>query len=211
MGDHSAPRRRTGRVRAVLCLGVIASLGVISTGAYWTDSAVVTTGTITSGTMDMQVSKDGSTWDAVGTGTTGSASHIAVSNLTPSEARAYPIYVRNVGDADFTYSATVKQGATPVWTFVGTPITVQLYAGAPVTTDTTYPIQQSCTGTALTASAITVTASSQGVISADRRVNKGAVDAQLCVLVTMSSGATNDNQGKTGQLRFDFAANQVTS
>ncbi|MEZ0580025.1 SipW-dependent-type signal peptide-containing protein [Nocardioides sp. MH1] len=218
MGKHSADRRSVlrswfgkGRTRAVLTLGVLGALGVTSTSAYWTDDAVVPSGQIASGSMDLQVSNDNTTWGAVGPGTAHSATHITVANLTPSEAYAFPLFVRDVGQADFTYTATVTQGASPAWGFVGTPITVQVYAGAPNTTDTTYPIQQSCGGTALTASAVTVTASSSSVMTAARRIGKGASDAQLCVLVSMVSSATNTNQGKQGQLRFDLTATQVTS
>jgi predicted ribosomally synthesized peptide with SipW-like signal peptide len=200
-----------GRTRALLTLGVIASLGAVGTGAYWTDSAVLNGGTITAGTMDLQTSQNGSTWDAVGTGTAGTGSSINVSNLTPSEAYAFPLYVRNVGNASFTYTATVTQGSSPAWAFSSGAITVQLFAGAPVTTDTTYPIQQTCGGTALTTSAVTVTAANQSVITTSRLLAKGAVDTQLCVLVTMATSADNTNQGKQGQLRFDLSAAQVTS
>lgn len=214
MGRHAAPRSAPrwfgrGRTRAILSLGVVAALGVTGTSAYWTDEAVVSGGSISSGSMDLQVSADGTTWTAVGIGTPGTAGHITVSNLTPSEAYAYPLRVRNVGDADFTYSATVTRGSSPAWTFVGDPVTVRVYAGSPVTTDTTYPIQQTCGGTALTA-AVTVTASSTTVVPS-RPVGAGATDAQLCVLVTLASTADNANQGKQGQLRLDFTAQQVTS
>lgn len=200
-----------GRTRALLTLGIIASLGAVGTGAYWTDTAIVLTGPISSGKMDMQLSKDGSNWDGVGLATAASASHITVSALTPGEAYAFPLYVRNVGDADFTYTATVTEGASPAWTYVDTPITVQLYAGAPNTTDTTYPVQQSCGGTAVTAAAVTVGTGNSTVITTARRLAKGTVDSQFCVLVTMVTSASNGDQGKTGQVRFDFSANQVTS
>ncbi|NYJ01600.1 putative ribosomally synthesized peptide with SipW-like signal peptide [Nocardioides thalensis] len=216
MARHAAPRRRvwfgSGRTRAVLSLGVVLALGVAGTTAYWTDTAAVSTGPVTSGAMDLQVAQTtAGPWGAVGTGTAFSASHVTVPNLTPSEAYAFPLAVRNVGQADFTYTATVTQGGSPAWTFVGTPIQVQLYAGSPVTVDTTYPVQQTCGGTALTASPVTVTAGSTIVTSAARRVDAGATDAQLCVLVSMVSTADNANQGRQGQLRFDLSATQVTS
>lgn len=219
MGEHVAARpallRRgwfgRGRTRAVLTLGVVAALGVTGTSAYWTDDAVVSSGTISSGSMDLQVSNDNATWGAVGLGTPHAATHITVANLTPSEAYAFPLHVRNVGQADLTYTATVTQGASPAWSFVGTPVTVQVYAGAPNTADTTYPVQQSCAGTALTAAPVTVTTANSAVVTTARRVAKASSDVQLCVLVSMVSSATNTNQGKQGQLRFDLTATQVTS
>lgn len=215
MGRHAAPRWRAwfgrGRTRAVLSLGVVLSLGAVGTTAYWTDTAAVSTGPVTSGSMDLQVAQTtAGPWGAVGTGTAYAASHITVANIAPAESYAFTLAVRNVGHADFTYTAAVTQGALPAWTFVGTPITVQLYTGSPVDSATIFPVQDTCSGTAL-APAATVTTGSATVIPATRRLNAGATDAQLCVLVTMVAGAANDNQGKQGQLRLDFTATQVTS
>ncbi len=36
------PRRRTGRIRALLALGVVLGLGSVTTGAYWTDDVSIT-------------------------------------------------------------------------------------------------------------------------------------------------------------------------
>jgi alternate signal-mediated exported protein len=215
MARHAAPRRRAwfgkGRTRALLSLGTLLALGVVGTSAYWTDSAPVDAGTITSGTLDLQVAQaTAGPWSAVGTGTAATATHITVSNIMPSESYAYPLAVRNVGDADLTYGATVTQGSSPAWGFVGTPITVQLFAGAPDTSDATYPVQQTCGGTAL-APAVTVTAGSTTVIPDGRRLDRGTTDVQLCVLVTLVVAADNANQGRQGQIRLDLTATQVTS
>lgn len=220
-GKRAAARHRTGRrwrrwfgrgrTRALLSLGSVAMLGAVGTSAYWTDTVSIAGGRIAAGTMDLQLAQTtAGPWGAVGSGTAYDASYLTVSNLAPAEAYAFPIAVRNVGDADFTYSATVTQGASPAWGFTSSAITVQLFAGAPDTTDTTYPIQQSCAGSPLAAAA-TVTQGSAAVIAPARRLNAGAVDGQLCVLIAMIPSADNANQGKQGQLRFDFSANQVTS
>lgn len=216
MGEHAAPRSRAwfgrGRTRALLSLGVVLVLGAVGTTAYWTDTGAVGTGPVTSGSMDLQVAQTtAGPWGAVGTDAAYSASHITVSGLTPSEAYAFPLAVRNVGQADFTYTATVTQGGSPAWTFTGNPVQVQLYAGSPVTGDATYPVQQTCGGTPLTGAAIAVTTGSTSVTSAARRVDAGGTDAQLCVLVSMVPTADNTNQGKQGQIRLDFSATQVTS
>ena len=55
MVEHSAPRRRTGRIRALLALGVVLGLGSVTTGAYWTDDATITGITISSGKLDLKV------------------------------------------------------------------------------------------------------------------------------------------------------------
>jgi predicted ribosomally synthesized peptide with SipW-like signal peptide len=213
MARHAARRRwfGQGRTRALLTLGVVFGLAIGGTSAYWTDSSVVATGRITSGSMDLQLaqSTDGP-WGALGTGTAYAASHITISNLTPAEAYAFPLAVRNVGNADLTYAATVTQGASPAWGFVNSPLTVQLFTGAPNTSDTTYPIQHSCGGSPL-APAATVGTGATPVIAPARRLSAGTTEVPLCVLVAMVPSADNANQGRQGQLRLDFTASQVTS
>lgn len=217
MGRHVAPRRRgivptgwfgRGRTRALLSLGLLLTLGVVGTSAYWTDTATLTGGTITSGSMDLQL-QTASGAGAVGTGTGHTESGIAISNLTPSESYAFPVTVRNVGNADFTYTATVSRGGTPAWTFVNDPIQVQFFVGNAIVDDTTYPIQKTCSGAAI-GSPATVAAGSTAVIATARRVGAGATDP-LCLKVTMVTAADNANQGKQGQLQFDLTAVQVTT
>jgi hypothetical protein len=177
--------------------------------AYWSDTATVQGGTLTSGSMDMQLSANGTTWGAIGLGTAfDDSAVITASNLTPSESYAFTLSLRNVGQADFTYSATVSQGST--WTFVSTPITVRFFAGGTPSTDTTYPLQHTCSGGTALGSVTTVGASATGVFTAARRLNAASSD-QLCLEVAMATAADNTNQGQSGILRFDFAATQVTS
>ena len=212
-GRRRAERRwfGRGRTRALLSLGTVLALAVTGTAAYWTDTATVTGGTITSGSMDLQVSNNGSSWGAIGSGVGHSATHLTVTGMTPSESYAFPLHVRNVGDADFTYTVTVTQGTTPTWGFVGQPITVQVYRGGTPSTDTTYPIQQECSGGTSLGAAQTVTAGASSVVPSPERLNAGDAAQTLCVKVSMLSSATNSNQGKSGQLRFDITATQVTS
>lgn len=203
-----------GRTRALLTLGIVAGPAVGGTTAYWTDTATVTGGSITSGRMDLQVAQSATaadaSWGAVGTGTAYAATNIAIPAIMPGESYAFGLAVRNVGAADFTYGMTVTQGGSPAWGFAAGVVTVQVYAGTPNTSDTTAPIQQSCGGTSL-APAATVTTGNIVVIPSGRAVAHGTVDSQLCVLVSMTSSADNSNQGKSGQLRFDATATQVTS
>ncbi|MEX0428698.1 hypothetical protein AB3X52_13800 [Nocardioides sp. DS6] len=211
--DHRATTRRATRWRVRASLGLAAaSLAVVAlttngSWAFWTDSSTVTGGALTAGTMDLQLQTTNPN-GAVGLATAYSASDIAVSGLTPSEARAFPVTVKDVGNADFTYAATVTQGTSPSWGYAAGDITVRFYAGTPDTSDTTYPIQQTCGGTALTA-AVAVGTSGTTVIPS-RRLAAGASES-LCVVVTMATTASNADQGQSGSLRFDFTATQVTS
>ncbi len=188
------------------------ALGAVGTSAYWTDTATVTGTSINAGSMDLQVAAStAGPWNAVGTGAnwTG-ATHVAVANLTPSESYAFNLGVRNFGDADFTYSATVTQGTSPAWGFSSGVITVQFFRGGGPSTDVTYPIQQDCgVGTSL-GPAVAVTNGNSALFNAAEGLNKGA-NQSLCLRVAMTPAAGNANQGMSGQLRFDFTANQVTS
>lgn len=216
-GRHAgrAEPRRKGRVgrRGLLALAVAAVLlvlGLSSQGsfAFWTDSSTVTGGTITAGTMDLQLATGGST-GAVGQGTAFAASDIAVPSLTPSESYAFPVTVKDVGDADFTYTATVAGQSG--WGFAAGAITVQLFAGTVDRSDTTYPVQQKCGSgaTGLTTAAVPVKTTAATAIPT-RRLAHGGSDT-LCLVVAMDAAADGTNQGKSGVLTFGFTATQVTS
>lgn len=214
MNDQISPRRRAPRLdkqRMVLAIAA-AAVGVVAlstgvTSAFWTDTSAATTGTISSGTMDLQLQTTNPT-GAVGTGTAYDASDITVTAITPSESRAFPITVKNVGNADFTYSATVTRSTSRAWGFADGSITLQLFSGTPDLSDTTYPVQQSCTGTALT-TAQTVGAGNTTVIPTQTLTAGGS--RTLCAAVTMVTSAPNTDQGKSGALRLDVTATQVTS
>lgn len=198
-----------GRTRALLCVGVLAALGAAGTYASWTDTASLTTGPLTSGAMDLQLETATAGIGAAGLGNNHTALEIAASNLTPSESKAFALSVRNVGNANFTYGATVTQTGT--WTFTAGAITVQLFSGGTPSTDVTYPVQETCSGgTAITSPAVAVTSGITVVIPSTRALTKATNDA-LCLVVAMATSADNTNQGKQGTLKFDFAAAQVTS
>lgn len=213
-GRHAGRRRRAwfgrGRTRAVLSLGIVLALGAVATSASWSDTATVTSGPIGSGTMDLQlqVPRSTTTWELVGTGGSLTDTSLAISDLTPGESQAFNLAARNVGQPTLTYSATVSQ-ASP-WSYSGDPIQVRFYAGAVAraTNTSAYPRSGSCSGTALGA-AVTVTSAPVAVVAA-RTLVAGAGE-QLCVVVSMVTAAANDNQGRTGTLKLDFAAAQVTS
>lgn len=209
MGRHADRRARrsrriltSARTRALLSLGLLVGFGSIGTFAFWTDTAQVNTGSISSGKMDLQFDTGG----AAGTGTAYSRSNITWSGLAPNERKAFNLQVNNVGNPPFTYTATATRGATPAWTFVGTPITVQFFTGTAVA-DTTYPQQDSCNGAPIGA-VQNVDGTNKSVITTPRQLAAGA-NENVCIVIGLASSATNDNQGKTGSIALDFTANQV--
>lgn len=192
----------SARTRALLSVGVLLGTGSLGTLATWTDTAELAAGTITSGTMDLQLDAGG----AVGTGTGHQRADISWDGLTPGERKAFDLSVHNAGDPPFTYSAAATRGASPAWTYVGTPITVQLFTGT-AEPDSTYPQQDGCSGGPL-GPARNVDGSSQPLLDAAMRLEAGAND-QLCLVVGLAEDADNQNQGRTGSLALDFTADQA--
>ncbi|MCS6576378.1 hypothetical protein NYS52_17765 [Curtobacterium flaccumfaciens pv. flaccumfaciens] len=110
--------------------------------------------------------------------------------------------------AFFTYSATVTRSTSRTWGFADGSITLQLFTGTPDKSDTTYPVQQTCSGTALTA-AQSVGAGNT-TIAPNQSLSAGG-SRTLCAVVAMVTAAPNSDQGKSGVLRVDVSAAQVTS
>jgi predicted ribosomally synthesized peptide with SipW-like signal peptide len=224
MAEHRAARRGwfggrwfgQGRTRALLAaLGLLVVPAAMGTMAYWTDTATVDSGSITAGSMDLQLQTpaSGSSWVHQGAGTTTTDAVLTISNLTPGESQAFNFAARNVGRPPFTYQATVARGGT--WTFVdsagGGPVTVRFYAGASAraSNTSTYPRAGTCTGTAQAAGAVRVGASSATVVPT-RPLASGASE-QLCVVVAMAADAVTANQGRQGTIQLAFVATQATS
>lgn len=208
MPPTESPLRRgwrllaSARTRALLSLGLLVGFGSIGTYAYWTDTAQVNTGTITSGRMDLQFDAGG----AAGTGTAYSRGNITWNGLAPGERKAFNLQVNNVGNPPFTYTASVTRGTSPGWTYVGSPVTVQLFTGNAVPKNT-YPQQDTCSGGAI-GGVQTVDETNKQLITNPRSLTAGGNEG-LCVIVGLASTATNDNQGKTGSLALNFSANQT--
>lgn len=203
-----------GRTRALLCLGVLLVLGAVGTTAYWTDEAIVNGGTISAGTMDLQLQtpSSGTTWLHQGTGTSTTDTTLAIANLTPGESQAFDFAARNVGNTPFTYQTSVARAGT--WGFVdsasGSPITVRFYAGASAraSNDPAYPRSGTCTGTAQGAGDERVGPTPSTVVPS-RPLATGSSE-QLCVVVAMAGDAVTANQGQQGSLQLTFTAAQVT-
>lgn len=194
---------RAPRTRALLSVGLLLGFGSIGTYASWSDTAVVSGGAISSGTMDLQFDSGG----AAGTGTGYAKSSITWSGLAPGEHKAFNLTVRNVGNPPFTYGATVTRGSTPAWTFTGTPVTVQLFAGTAVA-DTTYPQQDGCTGAAL-GPVQSVDATGKTLLTTAQELAPGGSQS-VCAVVGLATAADNANQGRTGSVALTFTANQKT-
>ena len=204
---RATQRGRTGRRAIVpvllLSVGVFLSLGGLGTVAYWTDGSTVSSGSISSGSMDLQFDTNG----AAGLGVAYARNDVTWTNLAPGERKAFNLTVKNVGNPSFTYTATVTRAATPAWTYVGTPVTVQFFAGTRAVVDTTYPQQEECTGAAL-GPARAVDGTNRSLLTPAPGIAGGGAQA-VCMVVGIDATATNENQSRTGALSFSFVATQV--
>lgn len=104
VATHAAPRtalrraRLLGsvRLRALLCLGLLAAPAVTGTFAYWTDEVHVTGTTLTAGTLDIDV--DG--------GDPQATTSLSMNAMVPGSSSAEVLSVNNVGTAAAKYSVT---------------------------------------------------------------------------------------------------------
>ncbi|CAB4719081.1 unannotated protein [freshwater metagenome] len=183
-------------------VAALVGFGSAGTYAYWSDTGVLTGGALASGTMDLRLDAG-----AVGLGTGYAKATIAVADLTPGEARSFDLSISNVGNPPFTWTATATRGASPTWTYLLDPVSVQVYAGTAVA-GSGYPRVDSCSGAAL-GTAVTLTAASTSAITTAQTLAAGASQS-VCLLVRFASSADNSNQGRTGSLSMTFSAAQVT-
>jgi len=195
---------RSTRTRALLSLGLVLGLTSVSTLAYWTDEAQMTTGSIQAGSLDLLI------LDGKLEGQGGSITHAAMSAtaMVPGESFAFTVPVqRKAGTTGFTLTATgtASGGLSPhvQWSvFEGTAGT-QSTNGSGIRSNT-------CTGTALT-SGVTLDGTAKPLITTAAPVNLGGstFSKNLCFRVTMPSATGNGAQGTTGTATFSFSATQL--
>lgn len=209
MSRHRAETRtRPGgsRHRTALALALVAALGVGAGGAgtyaFWNDTANVTTGTLRAGTMDLRVDDN----QASGLNTGWTKSTIAFAGRTPGEYEAYPLTLRNVGDPPGTYTLAVLRGST--WTYLNDAVVVQAYTGAPVE-DTTYPVQDTCSGTAVGPERLVSTTAEFPLLTASRSLAAGGSET-LCLRIGLATTAADGNQDKSGTLVFRAVLTQAS-
>lgn len=176
--------RTRDRVRALLAACSVLGLGAVGTLAAWTDSSTATSGTFSTGTIDLRL----------GPGTTDpnpfTITALTLTNMAPGATITATLQVNNSGSLPFTYD--VVGSATNAGAGVdqlGTAMTVQIYAGS------------TCTGTVLNASAkFTFSA-----LTAARSLASGANET-LCFRATLPASADTALQGKSTVGTFVFTA-----
>jgi predicted ribosomally synthesized peptide with SipW-like signal peptide len=199
MASHRATRverrpRRSGRwwssvqIRAVLSLGLVLGVGSAGTFAYWTDEATVTGLTITAGTLDLELQDDAD--DSV------SFTSLNISTMIPGQSVAGVLKVENVGNVGFTYTAATSVSNSTLASALDVKVTNGAVSGSSPSA--------TCSGTQLSGTGSTL---SQALVSTGRSLAASASE-NLCIQVSMPSGASSSLQGLSTNVTYTFTATQ---
>ncbi len=178
------------QVRLLLAAGIVLGLGTVGTLAAWTDSSTATSGSFSTGTIDIKIGATAGT--AVNNNPTAFTTSFVLTDMVPGSTVSTTLVVVNSGTAAFDY--TISGSATNSGAGsdqLGSAMSIQIYAGS------------SCSGTVLNSPAkFTFSA------TAARSLSAGANET-LCFKATLPSTADTALQGTTTVGTFTFAATSV--
>lgn len=101
---------RTIPVRLLFSVGLVLGFGAIGTMAYWSDNATLTSGTITSGSLDLQIGgrnlQGELGWEPAGENGVLEYAVVELDNVAPGESVAMELHVRNAGSVPLTFTGT---------------------------------------------------------------------------------------------------------
>ncbi len=198
MSSHLGARRhtvkRTGRVRALLGLGVALGLGTVGTFAYWTDDVQITGATFTAGTLDLVVN-DG---DPYATTT------LSMGTMVPGSSVAEVLIFKNNDTAPLKYTMTGGLTGTHAADYNtaaanGLLLTISLGGSKSGTGSAS-----TCTGGTVLVNAVPLTSTTTTPILAKRPTSALAQNASesLCFSVKLADTALTTLQGKTASATF---------
>ena len=196
MADHRASRLspwRSIRVRALLCLGLVAGLFVTGTYAYWTDDVTITGSTFTAGTLDLQVNNA----DSYTTTTLGMSS----TPMVPGNTSAQVLTVKNNGTVPLTYTLTGGLGGTDAAAFnTAAALNLTISSGGAVSGSGN---AATCTGGSVIYGPTALTNVTSTAIIGTRRGPVAAAGTEaLCFQITFDAAAPGTLQGKTATATF---------
>ena len=175
-------------LRAVLSLGLVLGVGSAGTFAYWTDEAVAQGITFTAGTLDLELQDDAD--DSI------SFTTLNISTMIPGQSVAGVLKVENVGNVAFTYTASTSVSNSTLAGALDVKVTNGSVSGsAPNAT---------CSGSQLSG---TGTKLDQALVSTSRSLSASASE-DLCLQVSMPTGASSSLQGTTTTVSYTFTATQ---
>ena len=209
--EHRARRRvfGSGRVRALLSLGIVVGLGAVGTLAYWTDDATITSSSFSSGRLDVTLNDQLA--GAVNNGGTTSDVDFKLAEMIPGESFARTVKVGNAGTVGLTYTTKAWNSGTLAsglrWTVVAGSTASNagtLAAGNRVGTCS------AGTTTATTVTLGTTAGTATTVITPKRTITATApIFENVCIIAKLDSTAGNALQGTTASATFIFNGTQL--
>lgn len=171
------------RFRALLSIGMVIGISVVGTLALWsttvnTQSGVFTTASINIAANDVKAASFA----------------FSPTGLLPGQSAAQVVKVTNTGSTAFSYSAAVQSSSA-----LGQGMTLTVVAGATASNGACGAGTSLATGTAIGAGATTF-ASNRGPLAATSGVEN------LCLQLTLPSGAGSNLAGTSGTVLFTFTA-----
>lgn len=201
MGRHVERRRwfGRGRTRALLSLCVLLGFGAVGTGAYWTDSATLATGSVDSGEMHIDL---GSNVKAKPESVSFNLSATGTNALYPGKSIANTIAVTNnstVTGLAFTYR--VQASATGP---LASALLLTVSRGGSASSGT-------CSGgTTLGSPNTAIAGFDQPAGEALTTAAGGPSSHTICIALKLDPSAGNGLQGQTGTVvTFTFPATQA--
>lgn len=226
MGEHVGPRRARrsvrragegwfgrGRTRALLTLGVLVTLAVTSTSAYWTDEATVSAGPISTATLDLTAGPSTGAENLTGTGPNNwDYTAFTITDLIPGESVSRTVVVRNSGTAPFRFNATARSTTNDLTSgSLGLQVVVfdQSTAAAATGTQANGNRAGTCTGGTQVFSGFVSTTASGDVLASPVTLATSGATRSLCIQAVLSSGAPNGLQGKSTSIVLALSATQL--
>lgn len=208
MSSHRASPRRTprstnrrttvrgsGRLRALLGLGLVGVLATTGTFAFWTDDVAITGTTFTAGTLDLQVND---------TDTSVSTTTLGMAVMVPGSTSAEVLTLKNNGTAPLKWTMTGGLTGTDAGAF-GTAGALALTVSAGGTRSGSGN-SATCSGGTTLVNAVALTATTTTGLVTTRQPTAGAMAAAgtqtLCFQVTLDAAAPSSLQGKTASATF---------
>jgi alternate signal-mediated exported protein len=194
--SKQAPERRdwrrtsvfaSARLRAALGLGVVLSVGVVGTHAFWTDSATVVGATFSTGTIDLKVNNLDNNVPFTS---------ISFASMVPGNSTSGVLTVKNAGTAPLKYTAT-STATNADGKNLAAGLVVKVTGDA--TTSGTSPAT-TCAAAALGGTGASLTGS---LVATGRLLAPGASET-LCVQVTLPAAAPSALQGATTTATLTF-------
>lgn len=207
--SHRRGRRTSGRVRALVALGMLLGVTQLGTMASWSDSATVNSGAITSGTLDLTVGEAAAN-QLTGQGGTWTHSSLAIAGMAPGESIAKLLTVGNGGSIPLTYNGTVATSNNALFNATTPGLQVTIYKGSSTATNAnaTAPNRSgTCDGTVTSVNGTNVSTTPIAINAANITLAASA-STTYCVVAKLAAGSPNAMQGQSTTLQFVFNASQ---